>query len=60
MRLETRQNKKKMTLRNSLQRAMPFTLSRHLYETSAAKHVLTVQPNGPVSDGEADGTQIVI
>lgn len=39
---------------------MSFALSRHLYETSAAEHMLTLQPDWPVSDGEADGADIVI
>jgi hypothetical protein len=37
-----------------------FIFARHLYEASAAEHVLAVQSHRPVRNGEADGTEIVI
>jgi hypothetical protein len=44
----------------SAEGATPFAFPRHLYEASATEHVLAMQSDGPISNGETDGTEIVI
>lgn len=41
-------------------RAEPLPPPRHLYKTPAAEHVLAIQSQRPVGDGEADRAQIVV